>query len=48
MGADGSTPLGSQPPIFFSIQDGEDATDFSTNKGNGGAWVENGTLTNSI
>ena len=43
LGTDGSKPTGSAPPVYFS----GDATDFSTNKGDGGAFTLTGTLTNS-
>jgi hypothetical protein len=43
LGADGSTPTGLAPAIFFS----GDETEFATNKGTGGAFTLTGTLTNA-
>jgi hypothetical protein len=43
LGADGSTPTGTAPTVFF---DG-DATEFPTNKGTGGAFTLTGSLTNA-
>lgn len=43
LGADGSTPTGTAPRMFFS----GDATTFGTNLGTGGAFTTTGTLTNA-
>lgn len=43
LGADGATPTGVAPAIFFS----GDATGFGTNKGTGGAFTLAGSLTNA-
>lgn len=43
LGADGSTPTGTAPAMFFS----GDATAFATNRGTGGAFTLTGSLTNA-
>lgn len=43
LGADGSTPTGTAPAVFFS----GDASGFATNKGTGGAFTLTGSLTNA-
>ena len=43
LGADGSTPTGTAPAVFFS----GDATGFASNKGSGGAFVFTGALANA-
>ena len=43
LGADGSLPTGTPPAVYFS----GNASSFATNRGNGGAFVLTGTLTNA-
>ena len=43
LGADGSRPTGNKPDIFLA----GDASDFSTNRGTGGSFTENGALTDA-
>jgi hypothetical protein len=43
LGADGSTPTGTAPRIFFS----GDNSSFATNKGTGGSFTLTGSLTNA-
>jgi len=45
LGADGSTPTGSQPMLFLHLDDGEAAANFSTNAGDGGGMTTTGTIT---
>lgn len=42
LGADGSAPFGTQPPIFLHIDAGGVATDFLTNLGSGGSFIAHG------
>lgn len=44
LGADGSTPTGSQPILYLNGS----ASSFQTNKGSGGSYITTGSLTNSI
>ena len=44
LGEDGSGPTGAAPLVYFSKRDGEAASAFATNKGTGGGFTENGTL----
>jgi hypothetical protein len=45
LGADGSTPTGSQPIVYLSRRTGDAETAFATNRGFGGNFTINGTLT---
>ena len=45
LGADGSTPTGSQPNTYLSVRPGDVAADFCTNRGTGGNFTQSGTLT---
>jgi hypothetical protein len=45
LGADGSTPTGSQPILFHHIDVDAAASTFATNLGTGGGFTENGSLT---
>ena len=45
LGADGSTPTGSQPLVYLKHVPGAAATDFGTNLGSGGGMTITGTLT---
>lgn len=45
VGSDGSTPTGSAPEVYLSVRPGDAASDFATNRGTGGNFTENGTLT---
>ena len=47
LGADGSTPTGTAPIIYFHLDDGEAAANFATNRGSGGNFTITGTLTTS-
>jgi hypothetical protein len=44
LGADGSTPTGSQPLVYLSIRDAQAASEFATNRGTGGNFTVNGEL----
>lgn len=44
LGADGSTPTGTQPIVYFSVRPGDAATVFATNKGSGGNFTITGAL----
>ena len=44
VGTDGSTPTGGQPIIYLSVRPGDAAADFVTNRGTGGNFTQNGTL----
>jgi hypothetical protein len=44
LGADGSTPTGTAPAVFFS----GDSSSFATNKGTGGAFTLTGSLTDAL
>ena len=44
LGADGSTPTGTAPLVFFHLDDGEAAANFATNRGTGGDYSITGTL----
>lgn len=45
LGVDGSTPTGTPPAVYMSVRNGDAAADFSTNRGNGGAFNPIGALT---
>lgn len=45
LGSDGSTPTGAAPEIYLSVRPGDVAADFVTNRGTGGGFTQNGTLT---
>jgi hypothetical protein len=45
LGATGSTPTGVQPSSYLSVRSGGAANDFATNRGTGGNFTVNGTLT---
>ena len=47
LGADGSTPIGSQPVVYCHIDDGGDVTDFAVNLGTGEDFTIVGTLATS-
>ncbi len=42
LGADGSRPFGTVPPIFLTLQDDHTANDFALNQGSGGAFAITG------
>lgn len=44
LGANGSTPTGSQPLVYCSYRSGQSANDFLTNRGTGGGFTVNGAL----
>jgi hypothetical protein len=44
LGANGSTPLGSQPIVYQSLRSGDAVTAFATNRGTGGNLTITGTL----
>lgn len=45
LGSDGSTPTGTAPTVYLSVRPGDAASDFAINRGTGGDFTENGTLT---
>lgn len=45
LGTDGSTPFSTAPNIYLSVRDGDAASAFCTNRGTGGDFTQNGTLT---
>ena len=44
LGADGSTPTGVAPIVYFHLGDGESVANFATNRGTGGNFTITGTL----
>lgn len=47
LGTDGSLPTGTAPIVYTHIDDGEAVANFGTNRGTGGNFTVNGTLTTS-
>ena len=45
LGDDGSTPSGSSPIVYLSVRSGDAAAALISNRGTGGDYTENGTLT---
>lgn len=45
LGSNGQTPTGSSPLIYQRVVPGQNANAFLTNRGTGGDWTQNGTLT---